>query len=75
MDKKIPMALLNSFEQIPDILNQTTEKNNTGGLLQKVNKAAKGGNIRPERKPLYDAAMAFKRIQKAREELKEQRTS
>jgi hypothetical protein len=75
MDKKIPMALLNSFEKIPDILSKETEKNNTGGLLQKVNKAAKGGNIRPERKPLYDAAMAFKRIQKAREELKEQRTS
>jgi len=75
MDKKIPMALLNSFEKIPDILNKETEKNNTGGLLQKVNKATKGGNVSPERKPLYDAAMAFKKIQKARQELIEQRNA
>ena len=69
------MALLNSFEKIPDILNQDAEKNNTGGLLQKVNKAAKGRNISPERKPLYDAAVAFKKIQKARQALKEQRNT
>ena len=69
------MALLNSFEQIPDILKETTTKNNTGSLLQRVSKTNNGGNVSPERKPLYDAAVAFKKLQQARERLMEQRNT